>query len=118
MNKRTVLLTAALVACVPLLVLPLANAGEEDPGQTAFIGNECNMCHSIDSLGIERTSKSEKMQAGDLSNVGAEHDAAWIVQYVKKEVQLEDADHKKTYKGTDEDLQAIADWLATLKTDG
>lgn len=90
-------------------------AGEMPDGCTAFKEAKCDMCHSIETLGIERTSTSDKMMAADLSDVGDKHDAAWIVAYLKKEETLDDEEHKKTFKGTDEEAQKIADWLATLK---
>lgn len=114
-----ILLTATTLAAVAaLFFLPQALTAEENAGQQVFLDNKCHMCHSVESLEIERTSTSEKMQAADLSNVGAEHDAAWLAKYIKKEVQLDEEDHKKTWKGSDEELKAVADWLATLKTDG
>ncbi len=108
---RTLIPAAALAM---LALAPTTAFAEEPAGQTAFTGNKCNMCHSIEAVGIERTSKSDKMKAADLSTVGDERDAAWIVQYVKQEVDLEGTEHKRSYKGTDEDLEAIAAWLATL----
>ena len=92
--------------------------GGEPAGKALFVDQKCSMCHSVDAVGIERKSKSDKMKGPDLSTVGDEHDAAWIAAFVKQEETLDGEKHDKPYKGTDEDLQAIADWLASMKSDG
>ena len=105
-----------IATSLPVFAAPAADdAGGEMPGMAAFTAQKCNMCHSIEAKGIERTSKSDKMMAADLSTVGADHDAAWIVGFLKKTEMLDGEEHKKDFKGTDEEAQQIADWLATLK---
>jgi hypothetical protein len=64
---------------------------------------------------MARKIQSEKTAGPDLSKVGGLHDAAWIVKWCMREVEKDGKTHKSEYKGTKEDLQAIADWLATLK---
>jgi hypothetical protein len=49
------------------------------------------------------------MQGPDLS--GAQYEEDWLIKYVKKEVQLNDKDHKGAFKGSDDDLKAILAWL-------
>ena len=109
-------ITMVLLLCFALAAAPSAAQEEVPAGQTALVDNKCNMCHPVQAAGIERTSKSDKMKGSDLSTVGDDHDAAWIVEFIKKEVELDGEPHKRSYKGTDEDLEAIAAWLATLKT--
>ena len=84
-----------------------------DDGQAAFTAQKCNMCHSVPQADIVAKVKSEKMKGPDLPNESREAD--WIASFVKREVQLDGADHKKEFKGTDEELQAIAAWLIALK---
>jgi cytochrome c2 len=101
---------------LPMLAVPQAAQAADAPGKTVFMAQKCNMCHSIESLQIERTSKSEKMAGPDLSNVGGAHLAPWITQYLTKEVaNSEGKKHGKDWKGTDDELKQLADWLATLK---
>lgn len=80
------------------------------------MANKCNMCHSVEVISIERTSTSEKMMAMDLSTAGDDVDVEWVVQFLKKEVEREGELHKKTFKGTDEEAQQIAEWVVTLKS--
>jgi hypothetical protein len=110
--------------CLLLSMLALAWAAAptlaeetENPAEKAFVANKCNMCHSIETLGIERTSTSDKMKAADLSSVGDRHDSEWIVRFLEKETELEGEPHKLSYKGTGEDLAAIADWLAAMRSE-
>ena len=86
---------------------------EDAPGKKVFIANKCNTCHSIESQGITMTLKSSK--APDLSNVGSEHKADWLVKYISKEETKNDKKHIKGWTGTKEDLQTVAKWLESLK---
>jgi hypothetical protein len=103
------LITLALIG--PVAGSTIAVAGEE--GLAAFTAQKCNMCHSVPQAEIVAKVKSEKMKGPDLPNESRESD--WISGFLKREVQLNDADHKKEFKGTDEELQVIAAWLIELK---
>lgn len=83
-------------------------------GQAAFVANKCNLCHSVEVAGIEAKTKSEKLRGPDQSQVGERYELEWLVQFINREVTLEDKQHKKEYKGTAEDLAKIADWLVGL----
>jgi len=107
-----------LVAVLTVLAMGLASnalgADEVPAGQTAFLENKCNTCHSVDSAEIAK--KSEKMKGSDLSNAGAEvKSAEWLKGFLLKKEELNDKKHKKTWKGTDEQLDAIVKWVMSLK---
>ena len=40
------------------------------------------------------------------------------MQYVKKEVDKEGKSHTKPFKGNDEELQVLVDWLLEQKAEG
>ncbi|NIM00327.1 MAG: c-type cytochrome [Acidobacteria bacterium] len=111
MPPRTtkVLVGAAAAVLFVLLSAPVA-AGD---GQAAFTAQKCNMCHSVPQAEIVAKVKSETMKGPDLPN--ADRDAAWIQEFVSRKVQLDGKDHKKEFKGTEEELAAIAAWLVELK---
>ena len=112
-----VLLAAALPALASPAPVAATGAGDAPPGAAAFVDLKCSICHSIESQGIERKSKSEKTKGPDLSTIGATRDAAWIAKFLRKEVVNEhDKKHEKDFKGTPEQLQQIAQFLASLKT--
>ena len=85
--------------------------GKSDDGKKVFVDNKCNMCHTVTSAGIE----SKKSDAVDLSTVGKDRTVEFLTKYLKKEAKLNDKDHKSSYKGTDEDLAKLVEWLSTLK---
>lgn len=93
-----------------------AAAGDADaPGRTVFLEAKCNLCHGIESLGIEAKTKSDKLRGKDLSTIGADHDAEWFTAFLKREIELDGAKHKKSFTGTDEELMTLVDWLTELK---
>jgi len=130
MRKLTDLFSLAAILGVPVLLavtLPLlaapapaaAAAGGDPagmPGKAVFVDMKCSLCHSVDSLAIERKSKSEKTKGPDLSAIGSEHDAAWLAKWLRHEIAAEDGKkHSKEWKGTPEQLQQVTEFLAALK---
>ena len=115
-------LPVLLAVAMPLLAAPAQAAAADGPdpagmaGKAVFVDLKCSICHSIDSLAIERKSKSEKTKGPDLSTIGSEHDAAWLAKWLRQEVAGEDGKkHSKEWKGTPEQLQQVSDFLAALK---
>lgn len=103
---------------VALLVLAFASAGLPlfaQDGREAFVDNSCDRCHSIASADIEATVKSERMRGPDLSNIGKTREADWLARYLEKEADIDGKPHRSSFKGSDEELQAIAAWLAGLE---
>jgi mono/diheme cytochrome c family protein len=83
-------------------------------GKAIFLAQKCNLCHTIDSQSIAKT--SEKMKAPDLSNAGGLVESAdWLKSFLKKEAKKDDKAHQREFKGTDEDLDAVVQWLMALK---
>jgi mono/diheme cytochrome c family protein len=103
-----------LIVGALLLLLALPATGADSPGKTAFLAQKCNLCHGVEAEGIEAKTSSEKLKGPDLTLVASRHDAEWIAKFVKREIQQNGADHKKEFKGSDEELQAIIDWLKAL----
>ena len=82
-------------------------------GQQIFTDSKCTKCHSVESLEIV-SSKDEPL---DLSNIGADKDAEFLKKYLVKEETMNDKKHKTKFKGSDEELNTLVDWLLTLKTE-
>lgn len=87
------------------------SSNPDGDGKKIFTDNKCNMCHTVTSQGIE----SKKSDAKDLSTVGQDKTTELLTKYLKKEAKLNDKDHKSSFKGSDEDLKILVDWLLTLK---
>jgi cytochrome c2 len=102
----------AVLALAAATALP--SSARAADGKTVFLEKKCNLCHSIVSQSIEKT--SEKMKGPDLSNAGGMVESAdWLKSFVTKKVQKDGKNHTREFKGTDEELNAVADWLLTLK---
>lgn len=110
------------------LALTGAEAADAIPGKEIFLKNKCQQCHTIQAIGIakeegaeeeeeEAVEGEEKIEPGDLSGVGKEHTAEWIIRWEKKLEKKKGRKHKKKWKGSESDLKVMADWLATLKHD-
>lgn len=111
--KKSILPAVVAFAAALSTAAPVAEAQEE--GKEAFLANDCNRCHAVESEGIEATARSRRVRGPDLSGIGEKRDADWLEKYIEKEVQANDRDHPVAWKGGDEALQAIATWLASLE---
>lgn len=112
--KNIVAYLTIIVAIVALYGFAFTFTSNDDPaGKKIFVDQKCNMCHTVKSVGIE----SKKSDATDLSNVGAEMKSEDMIKYLKKEMKLNGKDHKTAFKGSEEDLKKLVEWLSTLKTE-
>jgi hypothetical protein len=97
--------------------VPAVAEGEDEPaGEAVFLEAKCNVCHAVPAAAIEAKAKSEKMRGpalggplpGDMAFEG-------IAAYLRKQAERDGAEHKKEFKGSDEELHSILDWLGTLE---
>jgi hypothetical protein len=110
--KNILIYLGLVITIVALYGFAFTIADEKsDDGKKVFVDNKCNMCHTVNVAGIE----SKKSDATDLSVVGKDRTTEFLTKYLKKEAKLDDKDHKSSFKGTDEDLAKLVDWLSTLK---
>lgn len=110
--------TLIILVAVTLILTNTWSFSDEAPGKTIFIDNKCSSCHSVKSQGIIKSSTEETKEKAppDLSNVGTKHTGDWMCNYLLKKETLNDAKHLKKFKGSQDDLEVMAKWLATLKT--
>ena len=112
--KNTVLYVLFISAIVALFAFAFSFSQDKGlDGKTVFVDSKCTTCHSVTSMDIT----SKKDEAFDLSNAGALGDADLMKSYLLKEAKVNDKDHKLKFKGSDEELKALVDWLMTLKTE-
>lgn len=112
--KNIIAYLGIIIVIVALYGFAFTISSNDDPqGKKIFVEQKCNMCHTVKSVGIE----SKKSDATDLSNVGAEMKSEDIIKYLKKEMKLNNKDHKTAFKGSDEELKKLVEWLSTLKTE-
>jgi len=90
---------------------PAAAADPGLDGKKIFLAEQCNLCHTVGTAGIEAKTKSDKLKGPDLDTVTAKHEAKVLVQYLRQAVELDGSKHKKAFKGSDEELGALLAWL-------
>jgi mono/diheme cytochrome c family protein len=112
------------------LLLFLPKHAIAQSGKDIFLKYKCNKCHTIKAQNIEPILKEEKgeeeeeekgekgkKKITDLSGVGLKRNAEWIKGYLlKKEKNEEGKKHKPKWKGTNDELKTVSEWLAQQKT--
>ena len=103
-----------ILAIVALYALAFSFSQDQDlDGKQIFIENKCNNCHQVTSLEIT----SKKDDAVDLSDAGKLDDAALLKSYLLKEEKLNDNYHKLKFEGSEAELNALVNWLLSLKNE-
>ena len=83
-----------------------------------FTEKKCSGCHSIEAAGITKKNSSAKKDGPpDLSAVGSELKADFIIKFLQKNETLHNKKHMIKFNGSDEELAAVAQWLASMKGD-
>jgi hypothetical protein len=114
-------MTIALAAVLGLVALLYAtpSAGAPTPntadqvtfdGKEIFLAQKCDLCHTVSSAGIEAKTKSDKMKGPDLTTA-EKRDPKLLADFMRKSAQIDDQDHKKEFKGSDEELGALLSWI-------
>ncbi len=112
MNEvRFLLVLILLLSCCVSTAPGALFAGEAGAGETAFLAHKCNLCHGVEAAGIEAKAKSEKLLGPDLSG-GSELEFDTVAAYLRQEAEVEGKEHKRPFKGSDEELQALLAWLS------
>jgi Cytochrome c len=117
MNRRCAVLIIMLCA-VCLWGRAFASEEEKAPlGKGIFTKYKCRGCHSVDAAGIKKVRTSTaKHKPPDLSGVGLTRDHEWIEKFLRKEEKIEGRLHPIKFRGTKDELEALAAWLETMKT--
>ncbi|MDA8019003.1 MAG: cytochrome c [Thermoanaerobaculia bacterium] len=87
-----------------------ASAQQTVDGKAVFVAEKCGLCHGVQAAGIQAKTTSEKLKGPDLSGYEAE-EGFDVRSYLRKESEKDGAAHRREFKGTDEELQALLDWL-------
>ncbi len=131
MRRWTVPIAVLSILCLALVLPALAEESKKDDttpdttpaGQQVFVAQKCQMCHTVYSAGIgeppaeDAKEEEEEAAAGppDLSLAGTGRTAEWLSLFLQKKEALNEKKHMMTFKGADEELAALVNWLLTLK---
>ena len=100
-----------VAACLVLAGRQLVSAdegGKVDKGKALYESKHCSMCHAIGG-------KGGKM-GPDLSNIGSTQNAEWFEKFLKNPKSVKPDAKMPAAKATDEEIAALANYLASLKT--
>lgn len=116
---RTFTLSVLLLATLFVLgsffgPAPVVTAQGAVDGKAVFEAEKCGLCHGVQAASIEAKTTSDKLKGPDLSGYKAE-EGFDIRGYLHKEVEKDGAAHRREFKGTDEELQALLRWLEATK---
>ncbi len=87
-----------------------------DDGKDAYVKN-CAECHGVKVAGIAATTKNARDKGPDLTGIGEKYQPKWLKRYVKEEADDGGKKHVKKFKGSDEELQVLVDWLLEQKAE-
>jgi cytochrome c553 len=83
-----------------------------DPeGKTIFVNNKCGTCHSVESAGLSTKAK----KSTDLSDTGSKYEKELLTGYLLKKEKINNKNHPAAFKGTEEELVQLTNWLGSLK---
>lgn len=115
MSKRSLFrfgVNAVFVSFVASNASALA-ATEDAEGKDLFLKYKCTTCHSVEVAGIDARQKDK---GPDLSGAGsAIPNADWAKEYLLRKTDKDGKKHRKPYKGSEQDLETIIDWLMGLE---
>ncbi|MBX3045314.1 MAG: cytochrome c [Candidatus Kapabacteria bacterium] len=110
---KTLKLTVAFLVTLGVLGLSLVQMShaEGKDGKTIFEDAKCTTCHGIESQGVVPKKKSDKNP--DLSKIhkGDDYTVDFWTKYLKKDENLNNKKHPVPFRGSDEDLTTMINWL-------
>jgi mono/diheme cytochrome c family protein len=111
MNRPTVRMPIVIVMGAMGLMTGLVFA-QTDPsliakGEKIYAEKKCAMCHMIKGKGGK--------SGGDLTDVGVKRDMGWLKQFTKDPKSVMPKAKMPSFRGSEEELDAVAAYMASLK---
>jgi mono/diheme cytochrome c family protein len=106
---RQGLMLAGVIAGVVMTFDGIATAdpAQVAAGETVYGKSRCAACHMIQGKGGK--------SGGDLSDVGAKRDTEWLKTFLTDPKSLMPKSRHPTFRGSDEELQALVAYMESLK---
>ena len=99
-----------------LILLAQTGQGSNPKGKMIFT-EQCVQCHSVSEAGIKAKNPSAGGKSEDLSKGLSGLSSRGITTFIKKGTTSKGKSHTKPFKGSDEELQALVDWLLEQKSE-
>ncbi len=104
-----------IVAIAALGLLLLSAAGgvaqaEDSAGQALFLEQRCHGCHAVPNAGIAKAG-DDTVSAPRLEALGDRYKRKTMKRWLERKKNAEGYTHLQYFKGTDEELQVLVDWL-------
>lgn len=115
MKRMVISALATVLSSAALGAVPAVAEASDIDGKAKFLEHKCIMCHSVETEGMVAKARVEKMKGPDLSGYTSEVEFSKMAAYLRAEIAVAGKKHTKPFKGTDEELQAIIDWLGSLE---
>lgn len=114
---KTLKVTLAFLLTIGVLSFALVQFAQAEgkDGKTIFEEAKCTACHGIQSQGVEAKKKSDKNP--DLSKITAGKDIEFWAKYMKKDESLNNKKHPIPFKGSDDDLKVMMEWLMAISAE-
>jgi mono/diheme cytochrome c family protein len=87
--------------------LAQTDAAQIAQGEKVYAEKKCAMCHMIKGKGGK--------SGGDLTDVGAKRDRDWLKQFTKDPKSVMPKAKMPSFRGSEEELDAVAAYMASLK---
>jgi hypothetical protein len=113
MTKKQITALTILSVLFSIILLPGTNTSKADEtlnGKDIFLAKKCNMCHPATTQGIE----SKKKDTPDFGTYKLSGDAAFIKQYLNKEIEMNAKKHPVQLKGEAAEIDALVNWLVEI----
>lgn len=109
-------LTASILSLIVVFAITLSFTntaqGEEGlDGKEVYEAKKCQQCHAVESEGIEAKIPNKYP---DLSTMTGDYDADLLKAYLLKEEKINNKNHLMKFNGSDEELDAVVNWLIHL----
>ena len=117
----TLTISCGLVLCffcftgAALITEPAAPSTYDD-GKETYV-RHCGECHGVKVAQVNPTTKKANEKGPDLTGIGEKYQRDWINRYIKQEEEHHGKSHVKKFKGSDEELQVLVDWLLEQKAE-
>lgn len=107
--------TTPRVVIGTLLVAFIATGIGFAGGKEVFVTKGCNTCHPVSTADVKK--KIEDQKGPDLVNLSDRYSHEQLTLLLKRRVKIEGREvHAREFKGNDELLAILVDWLLNQKT--